>query len=150
MTLSAVTPKLFSLWNLKYFQLSKELDYEKGKVLPACLPPKSGLIIVNKLFILVIFRSIDAGGFSIEGKTAMILGWGGTIDKANATSQLQGKQQCDLLKADTQVKHCICHAMPLPRWTMATGVQHQQTHRYVLTMKMDHRPKHVMETAVDP
>ena len=38
----------------------------------------------------------------------MILGWGGTIDKANDTSQ---KLQCDLLKADTQVMHCLCHAI---------------------------------------
>ena len=112
MTLSAVKPKLFSLWNFQYFQLSKELDFEKGKVQPACLPPRSGLIIVNKLFILVIFRPSDAGGFSIEGKKAMILGWGGTIDKANATSQLT-KLQCDLLKADTQVKALLmsCHCL---------------------------------------
>ena len=39
----------------------------------------------------------------------MILGWGGTIDKANKTSQ--GKLPCDLLKANTQVNHCLCHVI---------------------------------------
>ena len=63
--------------------------------------PKVRAHIVNKLFILVIFRPSDAAGFFIEGKKAVISGWGGTIDKANAASQ---EDQCDLLQADVQVK----------------------------------------------
>ena len=41
--------------------------------------------------------------FHIEGKHAKILGWGGTIDKENATTQ-DTKVQCDLLEAFTTVK----------------------------------------------
>ena len=43
--------------------------------------------------------------FHIEGKHAKILGWGGTIDKENATTQ-DRKVQCDLLEAFTTVKQC--------------------------------------------
>ena len=100
------------------FQLSKKLDFVKGKVQPACLPPRSGLIIVNKLFIKVIFRPSDIGpGFYIEGKKAAISGWGGTIDKANNANQ---NDSCDLLKAYVKVKpvqrNIFC-AIPFRRWT---------------------------------
>ena len=42
------------------------------------------------------------------GKTVKILGWGGTIDQANATSQ---NISCDLLEASMQVniKDCVAH-----------------------------------------
>ena len=42
------------------------------------------------------------------GKTVKILGWGGTIDQANATSQ---NMSCDLLEASMQVNivDCVAH-----------------------------------------
>ena len=42
------------------------------------------------------------------GKTVKILGWGGAIDQANATSQ---NMSCDLLEASMQVNivDCVAH-----------------------------------------
>ena len=40
-----------------------------------------------------------------SGKTVKILGWGGIIDQANATSQ---NMSCDLLEASMQVNFVAC------------------------------------------
>ena len=66
-----------------------------------------GSEIVSHLIIFRMLRNFhDPQEFHIEGRQAKILGWGGTIDKANATVQGM-KVQCDLLEAHTMVKQCI-------------------------------------------
>ena len=75
-----------------------------------------------------------------SGKTVKILGWGGTIDQANATSQ---NMSCDLLEASMQVNMQIVLHIGWPRWTTCTtaAVRRCQKRSCVSTVKNNRQHK---------